>query len=78
MTDRLELLDLVMTIREAAEKRYYSERTIRRWVEEGKVHARQSGGVWLIDVVSLLKYLAERESAPGLAELCQASAPEKN
>lgn len=71
--ERIDLLDLVTTISEAAAKAYYTERTIRRWVESGKVRGRKSGDVWLISLPSLIKHLAERDTRAVLSDLCPAS-----
>ncbi|MCZ7545741.1 MAG: helix-turn-helix domain-containing protein [Anaerolineae bacterium] len=50
------LLDLVTTVSEVVQTRFYSEKTVRRWIETGKVRARQSGSTWLIEVPSLLQH----------------------
>ena len=56
------LLDLVVTIKEAEERWHYSNATIRRWIEEERIKARQSGGTWLIEVPSVVIFLATRQT----------------
>lgn len=54
----MDLLDLVVTISEVTNRWYYSEASIRRWIERGNIKARQSGSTWLIEVPSLLAHIA--------------------
>lgn len=59
----MELLDLVVTIKEAEERWHYCNSTIRSWIEGGQIRARRSAGTWLIEVPSVEIFLATRNLA---------------
>lgn len=56
----MEILDLVVTVSEAEKRWSYAGNTFRKWIDEGKIKARQSGSIWLIDAVSVTLFLASR------------------
>jgi len=56
-----QILDAVLTTREAAQAAHYAPRTIRRLAEEGVIAARKSvSGEWLISRHSLEKHVRAR------------------
>lgn len=52
--------DNILTLSEAATLCGFGPFTIRHWCEEGKIKARQSNKVWLIDRQSLLDFIPPR------------------
>ena len=52
-----DYLSKVITIAEASRKYGLSDAHLRRLMGQGKIRGRHSGGTWLLDLDSLLRYL---------------------
>jgi excisionase family DNA binding protein len=51
-----------LTIEEVAERLRVSDRTVRRWIESGALHAYKPGGEWRIQATDLAAFLETRSS----------------
>jgi excisionase family DNA binding protein len=54
--------EMFLTIEEIAERLRVSDRTVRRWIESGGLHAYKPGGEWRIPASDLATFLETRSS----------------
>src|SRR4051794_16639234 len=55
----------VLSVREVADRAQTSDRTVRRWIAEGKLNAERTVDGWTVATDDLDAMLAERPSATG-------------
>jgi excisionase family DNA binding protein len=57
-----------LSVREAAERARTSDRTVRRWIAEGKLPATKTADGWTVDESDLAEHLDGRTSVDGQAD----------